>query len=92
VRENYVCAACGAKQEHNTIRCERCGKPLVFSAAAERERAEARRDPRQRALFEDDKAERERFSYHREAAFCAPWKGTDAYGHMRRYNKVRREP
>jgi hypothetical protein len=38
-----------------------------------------------------DKAEREQFTYHREAAFRAPWTGTDAYGHMRRYNKVSRE-
>jgi hypothetical protein len=33
VSEDFVCAACGAKQEHNTIRCERCGKPLVFQAS-----------------------------------------------------------
>jgi hypothetical protein len=26
----FVCAACGALQDHNTIRCEKCGKPLVF--------------------------------------------------------------
>jgi hypothetical protein len=26
----FVCAACGALQDHNTIRCEECGKPLVF--------------------------------------------------------------
>jgi predicted amidophosphoribosyltransferase len=26
-----TCAACGAKQKHNTIRCERCGKPFVFA-------------------------------------------------------------
>lgn len=24
------CAACGAVQERNAIRCEQCGKPLVF--------------------------------------------------------------
>jgi uncharacterized membrane protein YvbJ len=24
------CAACGAKQKRNTIRCEQCGQPLVF--------------------------------------------------------------
>jgi uncharacterized membrane protein YvbJ len=24
------CAACGAKQKNNMIRCEECGKPLVF--------------------------------------------------------------
>jgi predicted amidophosphoribosyltransferase len=24
------CAACGANQDHNLIRCEQCGKPLVF--------------------------------------------------------------
>jgi predicted RNA-binding Zn-ribbon protein involved in translation (DUF1610 family) len=48
------CAACGAEQLHNHIRCEQCGEPLVFPASelkAWRERAEARRDPRQRALF-----------------------------------------
>jgi predicted oxidoreductase len=27
---SFVCAACGARQDHNTIRCEECGKPLVF--------------------------------------------------------------
>jgi predicted amidophosphoribosyltransferase len=27
-----ICAACGAKQRHNTIRCEQCGKPLLFLA------------------------------------------------------------
>lgn len=27
------CAACGAQQDHNTIRCEQCGKPLVFAAS-----------------------------------------------------------
>jgi hypothetical protein len=25
-----ICAACGAAQKRNLIRCERCGKPLVF--------------------------------------------------------------
>ena len=30
VRAAFVCAACGALQDHNTIRCEECGKPLVF--------------------------------------------------------------
>jgi predicted amidophosphoribosyltransferase len=28
----YVCHACRAEQDHNTIRCEQCGKPLVFIA------------------------------------------------------------
>jgi predicted amidophosphoribosyltransferase len=27
------CAACKAIQDHNTIRCEQCGKPLVFRAS-----------------------------------------------------------
>ena len=26
-----VCAACGTTQDHNTIRCEQCSKPLVFA-------------------------------------------------------------
>jgi hypothetical protein len=26
--------------------------------------------------------EEEQFAYHREAAFEAPWQGTDAYGYM----------
>lgn len=25
-----VCAACGFEQEHRTVVCERCNKPLVF--------------------------------------------------------------
>lgn len=29
---SFACAACGAKQDHNTIRCEQCGKPLVFAS------------------------------------------------------------
>jgi hypothetical protein len=61
------CAACGANQDHNLIRCEQCGKPLVFAASelkAAHERAEARRDPRQRALFpaSDDAYRDDRFA------------------------------
>lgn len=29
------CAACGATQRHNVIRCEQCGKPLVFVYTAD---------------------------------------------------------
>ena len=29
----WRCKACGATQERNTIRCEQCGKPLVFPAS-----------------------------------------------------------
>ena len=32
------------------------------------------------------------FAYHREAAFRAPWTGTDAYGYMRQYNQTRMTP
>jgi hypothetical protein len=28
-----VCATCGAEPLHNTIRCEQCGKPLVFATS-----------------------------------------------------------
>jgi predicted amidophosphoribosyltransferase len=28
----FVCAACHAVQDHNTIVCEQCNKPLVFAA------------------------------------------------------------
>jgi hypothetical protein len=28
----FVCKGCGAEQEHRLIRCEQCGKPLVFMA------------------------------------------------------------
>jgi hypothetical protein len=28
-----ICAACGANQDHNLIRCEQCGQPLVFPAS-----------------------------------------------------------
>jgi hypothetical protein len=31
---SFVCAACGALQDHNTIRCEECGQPLVFLSEA----------------------------------------------------------
>jgi predicted amidophosphoribosyltransferase len=46
----FICAACGARQDHNTIRCEECGRPLVFLSEAascplvvDRERLMARR-------------------------------------------------
>jgi hypothetical protein len=26
----FVCAACGAMQQHRMIKCEQCGEPLVF--------------------------------------------------------------
>jgi hypothetical protein len=68
------CAACGANQDHNLIRCEQRGKPLVFAASelkAEHERAEARRDPRQRALFpaSDDAYRDDRFD-ERACDYC----------------------
>jgi hypothetical protein len=31
--------------------------------------------------------EERRFQYHKEAAFCAPWVGTDAYGWMARVRR-----
>lgn len=32
----FVCAACGAVQQHRMIKCEQCGEPLVFPKFAER--------------------------------------------------------
>jgi hypothetical protein len=88
----WRCAACGAEPLHNTIRCEQCGKPLVFAASelkAAHERAEARRDPRQRALFpaSDDAYRDDRFAeraydycgnlYRGPAVYCSLECATD---------------
>ena len=37
----HACAACGAVQKHRLIRCEQCGKPLVFPHVNQRPRAAA---------------------------------------------------
>lgn len=31
----FVCAACGAIQQHRMIKCEQCGEPLVFPKFAD---------------------------------------------------------